>query len=162
MEPLRLWASPSRCFSGTCSAAPKVQQTQCGFSGCEKLFFGVRNSRCTRRPRRPRLGGRTPARRQLASRDAGLRNILHRKQLRASRRGRRPVCPAERSSASELSAISGVALNQKQTGIMTTCHFEAAVSRQAAAGLASGRPDEGVWAYVCIANCGRRKRVFRS
>ena len=27
---------------------------------------------------------------------------------------------------------------------------EAAVSKQAAAGLAPGRPDEGVWAYVCI------------
>ena len=36
---------------------------------------------------------------------------------------------------------------------------EAAVSKQGAAGLTPGRPDEGVWAYMCIdlrALCGFR------
>jgi hypothetical protein len=47
---------------------------------------------------------------------------------------------------------------EKQTGIVTIWPMQGAVSKQAAAGLAPGRPDEGVWAYVCIAKLRSKPR----
>jgi hypothetical protein len=43
---------------------------------------------------------------------------------------------------------------------MTSRKLEAALSKPAAAGLAPGRPDEGVWAYVCIAKLRTPKKSF--
>ena len=84
----------------------------------------------------------------------------------ASRRGRRPVCPAERSSASgTYHPAKGVGIGRKTD--MTICKLQAALSKPAAAELAPGPAqtraspphqakngldgDPGVWAYACIA-----------
>src|SRR4029077_9247016 len=95
--------------------------------------------------------------------------------LGASRRGGRPVCPAERSSALGATAHQRrIALDGKQIGIMTTCQSGADLSRsklppgwrpaaqtraspphQAKSGLDG---DPGVWAYVCFAIA----RVFQT
>src|ERR1700745_312982 len=70
-----------------------------------------------------------------------------------------PVCPAERSSASgTYQPAKGVGIGPKTD--MTSRKLEAALSKPAAAGLAPGRPDEGVWAYVCIAKLRTPKKSF--
>jgi len=68
-----------------------------------------------------------------------------------SRRGRRPVCPAERSSA------LGATVHQRgRVGRKTDRKFDylpigSGLSRsRLPAGLAPGRPDDGVWAYVFV------------
>src|ERR1700756_413470 len=60
-----------------------------------------------------------------------------------SRRGRRPICPAEQSSALRVIAHQWCRLVRK-TDRNYDCNLERAVSKQAAAGLAPGRPDEGI------------------
>ena len=71
------------------------------------------------------------------------------------RRGRRPVCPAERSSA--LGILAGqellrIVLADRLTRQEMYDSFADLLARmrcwQEPAGLTPGRPDEGVWAYA--------------
>jgi len=59
----------------------------------------------------------------------------------STRRGRRPVCPAEWSSASGVIATNGAALDGKQIRNMTNCQLgERAVSKHAAAQTRASGP----------------------